>query len=128
MVFPIGWPACWGAHGAQTSTLCRSVCHHDPEHGSDHVREVDDDLRRSSGVAGRLSCPGRRAGFLRRISGRRGDGVSRHGLQGEVAMSETAGGDEAVMISPDTGEPLRRGVRPFTVTYKGQSVAVDLPG
>jgi len=32
------------------------------------------------------------------------------------------------MTSPDTGEPLHRGVRPFTVTYKGQSITVDLPG
>ncbi len=34
----------------------------------------------------------------------------------------------ATMTSPETGEPLRRGVRPFTVTYKGQSMTVDLPG
>jgi HTH-type transcriptional regulator/antitoxin MqsA len=32
------------------------------------------------------------------------------------------------MISPDTGEPMTRSVRPFTVTYKGQSITVDLPG
>lgn len=32
------------------------------------------------------------------------------------------------MISPETGETLTRGVRPFTVTYKGQSMTVDLPG
>lgn len=32
------------------------------------------------------------------------------------------------MISPETGETLARGVRPFTVTYKGQSMVVDLPG
>jgi HTH-type transcriptional regulator/antitoxin MqsA len=32
------------------------------------------------------------------------------------------------MISPETGETLRRGVRPFTVAYKGESVVVDLPG
>jgi HTH-type transcriptional regulator/antitoxin MqsA len=35
---------------------------------------------------------------------------------------------EATMASPETGEPLRRGVRPFTVTYKGESMTVDLPG
>ncbi|WP_119389285.1 type II toxin-antitoxin system MqsA family antitoxin [Taklimakanibacter lacteus] len=32
------------------------------------------------------------------------------------------------MVSPETGEILRRGVRPFVVTYKGESVTVDLPG
>ena len=32
------------------------------------------------------------------------------------------------MHSPETGELLTRGVRPFTVAYKGQSVTVDLPG
>jgi HTH-type transcriptional regulator/antitoxin MqsA len=32
------------------------------------------------------------------------------------------------MPSPETGETLTRGVRPFEVTYKGRSVTVDLPG
>lgn len=32
------------------------------------------------------------------------------------------------MISPETGETLTRQVRPFTVTYKGESMIVDLPG
>lgn len=32
------------------------------------------------------------------------------------------------MVSPETGETLRRGVRPFLVTYKGKSVTVELPG
>ncbi len=32
------------------------------------------------------------------------------------------------MVSPETGEMLRRGVRPFLVTYKGKSRTVDLPG
>ncbi|MEI9406050.1 type II toxin-antitoxin system MqsA family antitoxin [Mesorhizobium argentiipisi] len=32
------------------------------------------------------------------------------------------------MIFPETGEALTRGVRPFTVTYKGESMVVDLPG
>ncbi len=32
------------------------------------------------------------------------------------------------MVSPETGEILRRGVRPFVVTYKGESITVDLPG
>lgn len=32
------------------------------------------------------------------------------------------------MRSPETGEVLTRGVRPFTVTYKGHSKTVDLPG
>jgi HTH-type transcriptional regulator/antitoxin MqsA len=32
------------------------------------------------------------------------------------------------MISPESGETLTRGVRPFRVVYKGESVSVDLPG
>lgn len=32
------------------------------------------------------------------------------------------------MASPETGETLRRGVRPFVVVYKGKSVTVELPG
>ena len=32
------------------------------------------------------------------------------------------------MVAPETGEILTRDVRPFTVTYKGQSIVVDLPG
>ncbi|WP_245493328.1 MULTISPECIES: type II toxin-antitoxin system MqsA family antitoxin [unclassified Mesorhizobium] len=34
----------------------------------------------------------------------------------------------ATMISPETGETLTRGVRPFNVAYKGESMVVDLPG
>jgi len=32
------------------------------------------------------------------------------------------------MTSPETGETLARGLRPFVVEYKGESVTVDLPG
>jgi HTH-type transcriptional regulator/antitoxin MqsA len=32
------------------------------------------------------------------------------------------------MTSPETGETLVRDVRPFAVTYKGQTITVDLPG
>lgn len=32
------------------------------------------------------------------------------------------------MVSPETGETLRRGVRPFVVTYKGKSKTIELPG
>ncbi len=32
------------------------------------------------------------------------------------------------MVSPETGELLRRGVRPFIVTYKDKSRTVELPG
>lgn len=32
------------------------------------------------------------------------------------------------MASPETGEALTRGTRPFTVAYKGESVVVELPG
>lgn len=32
------------------------------------------------------------------------------------------------MVCSDTGAVLRRGVRPFTISCRGQSVCVDLPG
>ncbi len=32
------------------------------------------------------------------------------------------------MTAPDSGEVLTRGVRPFTVSYKEESITVDLPG
>jgi HTH-type transcriptional regulator/antitoxin MqsA len=32
------------------------------------------------------------------------------------------------MASPKTGETLTRGVRPFVVAYKGETITVDLPG
>ena len=32
------------------------------------------------------------------------------------------------MMSPETGEVLHRGMRPFVVAYKGKSVTVELPG
>lgn len=32
------------------------------------------------------------------------------------------------MVSPENGELLHRGVRPFLVTYKSKSVTVQLPG
>jgi HTH-type transcriptional regulator / antitoxin MqsA len=32
------------------------------------------------------------------------------------------------MTAPGTGEVLTRGVRPFVVAYKGETVTVDLPG
>lgn len=32
------------------------------------------------------------------------------------------------MTAPETGQVLTRGVRPFVVTYKGESITVDLPG
>lgn len=34
----------------------------------------------------------------------------------------------ATMVSPETGEILTRGVRPFVVVYKNRSATVDLPG
>ncbi len=33
-----------------------------------------------------------------------------------------------MMISPETGETLKRGIRPFEVFYKGEKIIVDLPG
>jgi HTH-type transcriptional regulator / antitoxin MqsA len=32
------------------------------------------------------------------------------------------------MISPETGETLKRDIRPFVVSYKGESIVVYLPG
>lgn len=32
------------------------------------------------------------------------------------------------MVSPETGETLHRGVRPFVVAYKGKTITVELPG
>lgn len=31
-------------------------------------------------------------------------------------------------VDPETGAPLRRDVRPLTLTYKGESTTVDMPG
>jgi HTH-type transcriptional regulator/antitoxin MqsA len=33
-----------------------------------------------------------------------------------------------IMVSPENGETLTRGIRPFKVTYKGEVLSVDLPG
>ena len=32
------------------------------------------------------------------------------------------------MVAPETGAILSRGIRPFAVTYKGESLTADLPG
>ncbi len=32
------------------------------------------------------------------------------------------------LIDPETGAELRRDIRPFTLTYKGESVTFDMPG
>ena len=31
-------------------------------------------------------------------------------------------------VCPETGAPLYRGVRPMTLTYKGESITFDMPG
>ena len=31
-------------------------------------------------------------------------------------------------VDPNTGAPLHRGVRPLTLTYKAESITVDMPG
>ena len=31
-------------------------------------------------------------------------------------------------VDPETGAPLRRDMRPFTLTYKGESITFDMPG
>lgn len=43
-------------------------------------------------------------------------------------MARMVGSLPNTMSSPQTGEILTRGVRPFEVTYRGQSITVDLPG
>ncbi|TAI61162.1 type II toxin-antitoxin system MqsA family antitoxin [Bradyrhizobium sp. Leo170] len=43
-----------------------------------------------------------------------------------MAVSKTDLPD--TMVSPETGETLRRGVRALIVTYKGKSITVELPG
>ena len=43
-------------------------------------------------------------------------------------MAITTQSDAQTMTCPETGEVLRRGVRPFTFVYKGEAATVDLPG
>jgi len=31
-------------------------------------------------------------------------------------------------VDPETGAPMQRAVRPLTLTYKGESITVDMPG
>lgn len=31
-------------------------------------------------------------------------------------------------VCPNTGTPLRRGARPLTLSYKGESITLDMPG
>jgi HTH-type transcriptional regulator / antitoxin MqsA len=31
-------------------------------------------------------------------------------------------------VDPETGTPLHRDVRPLTLSYKGKSITVDMPG
>ena len=31
-------------------------------------------------------------------------------------------------VCPETGTPMYRGVRPMTITYKGESITFDMPG
>lgn len=33
-----------------------------------------------------------------------------------------------VMLSPESGKPMTRGIRPIEITYKGLSMTVDMPG
>jgi HTH-type transcriptional regulator/antitoxin MqsA len=49
-----------------------------------------------------------------------------NGREITMAVSKTDLPDTTV--SPETGETLRRGVRPFVVTYKSKSITVELPG
>lgn len=49
-------------------------------------------------------------------------------MQGEMIMPTKRRALPPSMPSPETGEPMTRGVRPFTFSYKGHSATVDLPG
>lgn len=31
-------------------------------------------------------------------------------------------------VDPETGAPLKRGIRPLTLAYKGESITIDMPG
>src|SRR6266576_5910629 len=55
-------------------------------------------------------------------------GIHGHVVQGEIAMATKVGILPKTMPSPETGETLTRGERPFKVTYKGQNLTVPLPG
>src|SRR5258708_39720227 len=91
--------------------------------------QVDDDARRSPSVAGRAPCARREwPDTVREVSSERRDRVNGHVVQGEVAMATKVGTLPKTMPSPETGETLTRGVRPFKVTYKGKTITVDLPG
>ena len=35
---------------------------------------------------------------------------------------------ENMMIDPETGEELHRGIRKLTLSYRGESIDVDMPG
>lgn len=43
-------------------------------------------------------------------------------------MRETMRDLPPMMMSPETGRPLVRGIRALTVTYKGESLVVECPG
>jgi HTH-type transcriptional regulator / antitoxin MqsA len=43
-------------------------------------------------------------------------------------MAAREGVPPETMTAPETGETLTRGVRPFAVAYKGETITVDLPG
>src|SRR5690606_37287055 len=93
-----------------------------------HVLQVDDHLRRPSIVAGCLPRPGPRDDALCEVSGGCRRRIHCGVVQGEMTMVTVASDTPDTMISPETGEVLRRDARPFVVTYKGRSRTVDLPG
>lgn len=100
-----------------------------PDHRAAHVLQVDDDARRSLSVAGRVPCARREwPDTVREVSSKRRDRVHGDVVQGEVTMATKVGTLPKTTSSPETGETLTRGVRPFKVTYKGKTITVDLPG
>src|SRR6202140_4671514 len=100
-----------------------------PDHRAAHVLQVDDDAHRSPSVAGRVPCACREwPDAVREVSSERRDRVHGNVVQGEVTMATKVGTLPNTMPSPETGETLTRGVRPFRVTYKGKTITVDLPG
>jgi HTH-type transcriptional regulator / antitoxin MqsA len=72
--------------------------------------------------------PARGMGSLREVPGGHHHRIRGHVFQGEMSMAVSTRDLPDTMASPETGETLRRGVRPFVVTYKGKSKTIELPG
>src|SRR4029077_7525287 len=96
-------------------------CRDDRGDRSTHVLQANDDLRRSSRLAGRISSPDAGNDALCEVSSGRHHRIYGQVVQGEVTTAVKDKELPNTMVSPQTGETLRRGVRPFVVAYKGKS-------